>query len=132
MSTTEDIPEHLVEDDENVEFGTREDAVIDPDDTERHWYKVDGKVYWFDIGEVSWEKKTNILDDNLETDSRTGDIDLNLKGFYRDMMEEVIQDFSIDGNLPIFLKGMNPELGDKLQDDVPQPGTVMDEADEGN
>lgn len=127
-----DIPEHLVEDDEDVEFGDRSDAVIDTDEAERHWYKVDGKVYWFDIGEVSWEKKTDILDRNLETDSRTGEIDLNLKGFYRDMMEEVIVDSSIDGGLATFLKGMKPELGDKLQDDVPQPGTVMDEAEEGN
>lgn len=131
MSETE-IPDHLLDDDEEVEMGGRDDAVIDSSESERNWYKVDGKVYWFDIKEVSWEKKTDILDDNLQTDSRTGEIELDLKGYYRDMMEEVIVDKSVEGGLATFLKGMKPELGDQLQEDVPQPGTVMDEAEEGN
>lgn len=130
--TEEDIPEHLLGEDGEVELGSRNDVVIDDTDTEREWFKVDGKVYWFDLKEVSWEKKTTILEDNLTTNSRTGEIDLDLKGFYRDMMETVIDDMSVEGPLGVFLKGMKPELGDKLQDTVPQPGTVMDEADEGN
>lgn len=130
--TEEDIPEYLLDEDGEVELGSRDDVVIDDSETEREWFKVDGKLYWFDMKEVSWEKKTTILEDNLNTNSRTGEIDLDLKGFYRDMMETVIVDMSVDGPLGVFLKGMKPELGDKLQDAVPQPGTVMDEADEGN
>lgn len=133
MSEAEqDIPEHLLNEDGEVEMGGREDALIDEEDTERKWFKVDGKVYWFDFKEVSWERKTQVLEDNLTTDSRTGEIDLDLKGYYRDMMEEVIVDKSVEGPLGIFLKGMKPELGDQLQDAVPQPGTVMDEEEEGN
>lgn len=130
--TNDEIPEHLLGDDEEIEYGSREDALINEDDVEREWFKVDGKVYWFDFGEISWEKKTTILEDNLTTDSRTGEIDLDLKGYYRDMMEETIVDMSVDGPLGVFLKGMKPELGDQLQDAVPQPGTVLDDEEEGN
>lgn len=133
MSESEhDIPEHLLDEDGDVQMGGRSDALIDEDDTERQWFKVDGKVYWFDFKDVSWERKTQILENNLTTDSRTGEIDLDLKGYYRDMMEEVIVDKSVEGPIGIFLKGMKPELGDQLQDAVPQPGTVMDEDEEGN
>lgn len=128
----QEIPDHLLDDDGEVEMGGRGDATIDDSETERKWFKVDGKAYWFDIKEISWEKKTDILDDNLKTDSRTGEIDLDMKGYYRDMMETVIEDKSVEGGLSTFLKGMKPELGDQLQDEVPQPGTVMDEAEEGN
>lgn len=129
MSDTE-IPEHLQG--EGVQLGSRDDALINENNVERYWYKVDDKVFWFDMKEVSWEKKSDILDDNLVTDSRTGEVDLDLKGYYRDMMEEVIVDKSVEGGLATFLKGMSPELGDKLQQDVPQPGAVMDEEVEGN
>lgn len=130
--TEQDIPEHLLGEDGDVEMGSRTDALIDDSETERKWFKVDGKVYWFDIKEISWEKKTDVLDENLVTDSRTGEIDLDMGGYYRQMMETVIEDKSVEGGLATFLKGMSPELGDQLQDEVPQPGTVMDESEEGN
>lgn len=130
---TEDIPERIREKyGDDIKMGGREDVLIDADATEREWIEYDGKIYWFDLKEISWERKTEILDDALEADQRTGDVDLNLKGYYRDMMEEVIADASIDGSIPIFLKGMNPEFGDRLQDLMPDPGTVMDEDEEGN
>lgn len=127
-----DIPEHLVGEDEEVSLGSREDALIDESEVERKWFKVDDKVYWFDMKEVSWERKTEVLDNNLETHERTGEIELDLVSYYRDMMEEVITEMSVSGSVPLFLKGMKPELGDKLQEEVPQPGTVMDEQEEGN
>lgn len=128
----QEVPEHLVNEDNEVDMGSRQDALIDEDKVEREWFKANNKVYWFELKEVTWERKTQILEDNLTTDSRTGDIDLDLKGYYRDMMEEVIVDMSVEGPIGIFLKGMKPELGDQLQDAVPQPGTVMDEEEEGN
>lgn len=131
--TQNDVPERFLDEDGDVQMGGREDALIDEEDIERKWFKVDGKVYWFDFKEISWEKKTQLLDDSLKTDSRTGEVELDLKGFYRNMMEEVIVDMSVEGtSLPIFLKGMKPELGDKLQDAVPQPGSMLDDDEEGN
>lgn len=131
--TEQEIPERFRGEDGDVQMGGREDALIDEDDLERKWFRVDEKVYWFDFREISWERKTELLDDALKTDSRTGEVELDLKGFYRDMMEEVIVDMSVEGtSIPIFLKGMKPELGDKLQDAVPQPGSMLDEDEEGN
>ena len=134
MTDSEEIPEwlHDESDDDDLAFGSRTDAVIDASNTDRKWYKVDGKVYWFDLQEVSWDRKTDILDDNLGADPQTGEIELDVRGFYRDMMEECIADKSVEGGLATFLKGMKPELGDQLQQDVPQPGTVMDEVEEKN
>lgn len=143
MSETDnqEIPERFLSDDESdeagVRMGSRENALIDESNTTREWIRVENEdepddIYWFDIREISWEKKTDILDDSLQTDSRSGEIELDLKEFYRTMMEETIADMSVDGKLAIFLKGMSPELGDQLQDRVPDPGTVMDEVDEGN
>lgn len=136
MSTEDpDIPEQFA--DEDVRMGSRENALIDEKDTKREWVRVENgdepdDIYWFDIKEISWERKTEVLDESLETDSRSGDIELELKNYYKNMMEEVIVDMSADSSIPIFLKGMRPEIGDQLQEIVPQPGTVMDEADEGN
>lgn len=131
--TEHEVPERFRDEDGDVQMGGREDALIDEEDIERKWFKVDGKVYWFDFKEISWEKKTQLLDDSLKTNSRTGEVELDLKGFYRNMMEEVIVDMSVEGtSIPIFLKGMKPELGDKLQDAVPQPGSMLDEDEEGN
>jgi hypothetical protein len=135
-NSNDDIPEEFQDDD--VRLGGREDALIDEKNTEREWVRVDNgegepdDLYWFDIKEISWERKTDILDESLQTDSRSGEIELDLKDFYRNMMEEVIADMSVDGPLAVFLKGMRPEVGDQLQEIVPQPGTVMDEVDEGN
>lgn len=131
----DEIPERFQ--DEDVQLGSRTDALIDEDQTSREWVRVENDdreddLYWFDIKEISWEKKTDILDQSLQTDNRTGDVELELKDFYRNMMEEVIVDLSVEGSVPVFLKGMRPEVGDQLQDLVPQPGTVMDEMDEGN
>lgn len=136
--TEDDIPERF-KNSGDVQLGTRDTALISEENTEREWVRVEAEdedepddLYWFDVKEISWEKKTDILDDSLNTDSRTGEIELDLKDFYRSMMEEVIVDMSVEGALPVFLKGMRPEVGDQLQDLVPQPGTVMDEMDEGN
>jgi len=134
----DDIPERFLDGDNDVQMGSRESALIDESNTTREWFKVPGadgepdEVYWVEIKEISWEKKTDVLDDSLKTDSRTGDIELDLKGYYRNMMETVIDEISVEGSLPVFLKGMSPEVGDQLQEIVPDPGTVMDEVDEGN
>lgn len=130
----DEIPEWLQDEDDDLELGSREDALINEQDTDREWLKTsDGKAYWFDIKEISWERKNQILDNNLDMDEQSGDIDLDLTGFYRDMMLEVIVDSNVGGDsLAVFLKGMKPELGDKLQQAVPQPGAVMDEEVEGN
>lgn len=137
--TPDEVPERFKDEDGNVRMGTRDDALIDENKTERHWFSVPSddedepdSVYWVDIKQISWEKKTDVLDDSLKTDSRSGEIELDLKGFYRSMMEETIADISVEGPLSIFLKGMSPEVGDQLQEIVPDPGTVMDEVDEGN
>jgi hypothetical protein len=140
MSETDstEIPERFRDGDSEVRMGNRETALINESDTTREWFKIPGDdgepddVYWFDIKDISWEKKTDVLDDSLKTDSRTGEIELDLKDYYRNMMETVIADMSVDGGLAIFLKGMSPEVGDQLQEIVPDPGTVMDEVDEGN
>jgi len=134
----DEIPERFRDGENGVQMGSRETALIDESNTTREWFKVPGAddepddVYWVEIKEISWEKKTDVLDDSLVTDSRTGDIELDLKGYYRNMMETVIDDISVEGSLPVFLKGMSPEVGDQLQEIVPDPGTVMDEVDEGN
>ena len=135
----DEIPDRFKNEDEEVRLGTRDDALIDETQTERHWFSVPSEdegeadtVYWVDIKQISWEMKTDILDNALQTDSRSGEIELDLKGFYRSMMEETIDDISVEGPLGIFLKGMSPEVGDQLQEIVPDPGTVMDEVDEGN
>lgn len=125
---TQDIPEEYAD----LELGTRDDVLVS-DDTEREWFEHDEKAYWFEFGELTWEQKTDLLDDNLDVDQQSGDMDLDLRGYYRDVMEEVIVDSSIDGKIAIFLKGMKADFGQKLQasEHVPDPGAVMDEVEEG-
>lgn len=134
MST--EIPEHIREKaDGDVELADRENALVDTSETTREWITVteDGETlaYWFDIKQVSWEEKTDVLDDHIAAEE-SGDVELDMKGYYRTMMERTIADMSVDGGLATFLKGMRPEVGDKLQQLMPDPGTVMDEVDEGN
>lgn len=136
-----EIPERFKRDSVEVVLGSREDAVIDTDNVEREWIPVTEEdpetgeetmeLYWFDMSEVSWERKTEILDQNLNADERTEEVNLDLIGYYRDMMEEVIVDMSVEGSLPTFLKGMNADLGNQLQNRVPQPDTMMEDVDEG-
>ena len=136
-----EIPERFKRDSVEVVLGSREDAVIDTDNVEREWIQVTEEdsetgeetveLYWFDMSEVSWERKTEILDQNLNADERTEEVNLDLIGYYRDMMEEVIVDMSVEGSLPTFLKGMNADLGNQLQNRVPQPDTMMEDVDEG-
>ena len=125
---TQDIPEEY----DGLELGTRDDVLVS-DDTEREYVEFNDKLYWFDFQEITWERKTDILDDNLEVNERTGEMDLDLRGYYRDAMEEVIVDSSIDGGIAIFLKGMKADFGQKLQEleQVPDPGAAMEDADEG-
>lgn len=134
---TTEIPEHIREKaDGDVELADRQDALVDTSSTRREWITTENEdgeteVYWFDIKQVSWEEKTDVLDDHIDADDG-GDVELNMKGYYRTMMERTIADKSVDGGLATFLKGMKPELGDKLQQLMPDPGTVMDDVDEGN
>lgn len=125
---TQDIPEEY----QGLELGGRNDVLV-TEDTQREYLEHDEKLYWFDFSEMTWEQKTDILDDNLDVNQDTGDMDLDLKGYYRDVMEEVIVNASVDGSIPIFLKGMKADFGQKLQqlDSVPDPGAVMDEVEEG-
>lgn len=134
QATNDEIPEWLAGEDDDLSLGTREDAMVNTSQTEREWVKTsDGKVYWFDVKEISWEKKNQILDNNLDMDEQSGEVDLDLTGFYRDMMRTVIVDASVGSeSIAVFLKGVKPELGDKLQQIVPQPGAVLDDDTEGN
>lgn len=114
----EEIPEEY----QDLELGTREDALADSSNTERVYIEADDKLYWFDLKEMSWEKQGKLVDKNLSVDDRSGDMDLDLQGYYRDVMEYKIEDMSVDGSVSIFLKGMGPELGGKLSSKMPDPG----------
>lgn len=132
MTDANEIPDEIREKyGDDVEMGTREDALID-DEERRIWIEHEDKLYWFEIQEITWERKTDILDDALDRDQSTGDVNLSLKDYYRQVMEETIVDTSIDGSLPIFLKGMAPEFGNKLEEYMPQPGTDIPDEEEGN
>lgn len=132
MVDKSEIPDHLIDEDGEVQFGTLEDALIDERNVEREWVKVNERVYWFDMKEISWEKKTEILDEALEVDQTTEEVELNIKKYYRKMLETMIEDMSVDESVPIFLKGMTPEVGNRLQNLVPEPNSMMEEVDEGN
>jgi hypothetical protein len=122
------IPEEY----QDLDLGGREDVLVS-ESVEREYIEHNGKLFWFDFTEMTWDQKTDIIDANLDVDQNSGEMDLNMKGYYRDVMEEVIVDSSIDGSITTMLRGMGASFGQKLQalDAVPQPGAVMEDVEEG-
>ncbi len=128
MTGENDIPEEY----QDLELGGREDVLVS-ESVEREYIEHDGKLFWFDFGEMTWDQKTDIIDENLDVDQNSGEMDLDMKGYYRDVMEEVIVDSSVDGSITTMLRGMEANFGQKLQalEHVPQPGAVMEDVEEG-
>jgi hypothetical protein len=120
--------------------GTRDDAMVS-DETERVYIRAENpdgelKRYWFDVKELTWKGKNKVVSDALKI--REEQTELRIDQYYKDTLETMIQDTSVEGvtgeqGLTIFLAGMNPGLGDKLQEGVaPNPGKALSDQEEKN
>ena len=115
---------------DDLDDGTREDALVD-DSPERHYVRHDGKRYWFDLIEPTWQKKSNVLDDALKIKRNSRELDTTQ--YYRDMAEYMVQDASVSvENFNTFLAGAKAGLVEKLLEPVPDPGGATTEDEEGN
>jgi len=110
--------------------GTREDALTD-DNPERHYIRDNGRRYWVDLKEPTWQKKSSVLDDALKIKRNSRELDTTQ--YYRDMLEYMIADASFDHeNLITFLTGARASFVEKLLEPVPDPGGATTEDEEGN
>lgn len=112
---------------DDLEDGTREDALVS-DEAERVYLRApnqDGEMrrYWFDVKQLTWKGKNQYVSEALKIGEET--TELRIDKYYKDVLEAMIQDSSVEGSLSIFLAGVSPELGQKLQDIAPQPGDAL-------
>lgn len=115
---------------DGLEDGSREDAVVSQD-TERHYLRANGKRYWFDVQEITWNKKNEFASNALVIGEES--TDLQIDQYYLDVLEHMIEDMSVDGkNVRTFLIGVGPELGSQLEDIAPKPGQGISDREEGN
>ena len=115
---------------DDLDDGTREDALVD-DSPERHYVRHDGKRYWFDLTEPTWQKKSNVLDDALRIKRNSRELDTTQ--YYRDMADYMVEDASVSvENFNTFLAGAKAGLVEKLLEPVPDPGGATTEDEEGN
>lgn len=125
----------LPEEYSDYDMGTMEDAMVSDDDIERKYLvdEANEKVWWFDLKEVSWAKKNSILSDSVE--QQGGEGKLQADAYYRDMMKAMTVEWSGEsGLLGTFLTGLRAELGEQLEQWIPEPAAVQsgDEEEEGN
>lgn len=115
---------------DDLEEGSRDDAVIGQD-TERHYLVANGKKYWFDMQDPSWKKRNEIMSNALKIDE--DGTDLRIDEYYLDMLEHMIEDMSVNtSNTRMFLVGLEPELGQQLQEIAPDPQDGLSDEEEGN
>ena len=125
-SSTDDKPDWWGD----LDDGTREDALTD-DNPERHYIRDNGRRYWVDLKEPTWQKKSSVLDDALKIKRNSRELDTTQ--YYRDMLEYMIADASFDHeNLITFLAGARASFVEKLLEPVPDPGGATTEDEEGN
>lgn len=116
---------------DDLEDGTREDATVNTDETERHYVRANGKRYWFDIKEVTWNKKNEFASNALKIGEDA--TELHIDQYYLDILQFMIDDMSVEGqSVKMFLIGVEPELGSKLQELAPKPGQALSDQEEGN
>lgn len=119
--------------------GTRDDAMVS-DETERVYIRAqnnDGETvkYWFDVKQLSWKGKNKYVSESLKIGEES--TELHIDAYYKNVLEAIIADTSVEGvdgesGLSIFLAGMSPELGTKLQEVAPNPGKALSDQEEKN
>ena len=124
---------------EEHEDGAREDAMVS-DEVERVYIRAENadgemKRYWFDVKQLTWKGKNQFVSRALKIGEE--ETELHIDRYYKNALESMIQDTSIDGvtgekGLSIFLAGMSPDLGDKLQEVAPKPGKAVSDQEEKN
>jgi len=115
---------------DDADDGSRKNVLIDDTQTERHFFMVDGERYWFDVREPSWNKRNEIIDDSLTIGQDATELDV--AKYYRDMLEHMIVDMSVEGGTSTFLAGVKPELGSKLEQIAPSPTGELTDEEQGN
>lgn len=123
---------------DETEKAERDDLMVQ-DDTRREYIKIerpewDGpKGAWFDLRDPSWNKSKEVLSDSIDA-SADGGAEMDLAAYYRNMLEYMIVDSSADvgNNMHVFLRGVNTETGQRLEEFVPEPGAdALTEDEEG-
>jgi len=120
---------------EGYEEGGFDDAQV-PDETERHYLTdhENERYWWFNLKPVTWVKKNQILSDCIEV-REGGQGSLNVAEYYRQMMlAKTLQWSGGDQPLGTFLTGLRADLGEQVENWLPDPGAIEEgtEAEEGN
>lgn len=119
---------------DDLEDGSREDALVS-DEAERVYIRArnsegEMKRYWFDVKQLTWKGKNKYVSDALKIGEET--TELRIDQYYRDVLEAMIEDSSVEGSMSIFLAGVSPELGSRLQELAPKPGKALTDQEEKN
>lgn len=119
---------------DDLEDGTREDALVS-DEAERVFIRAPNnegemKRYWFDVKQLTWKGKNQHVSESLKIGEEA--TELRIDEYYRNVLDAMIEDSSVDGSMSIFLAGVSPKLGSKLQDLAPKPGKALSDQEEKN
>lgn len=119
---------------DDLEDGTRDDALVS-NETERVYIRAPNaegemKRYWFDVKQPTWKGKNKFVSDALKIGEES--TELRIDQYYADALEAMIEDSNVDGSMSIFLAGVSPELGTKLQEVAPKPGKALTDQEEKN
>lgn len=119
--------------------GSRDDAMVS-DEAERVYIRAEnpeGEMvrYWFDVKQLTWKGKNKYVSEALKIGEES--TELHIDSYYKNCLEAMIVDTSVDGvdgdsGLSIFLAGMSPQLGTKLQEVAPNPGKALTDQEEKN
>ena len=117
---------------DEAETADRADILVS-NETERKYVRTeDGRGAWFDLRNPSWNKKKEVLSDCIEADA-SGSGSLELDRYYREMLEFMIADSSVDmENTATTIRGLSNHVGNQLEEEVPRPSARgIDEEEEG-
>lgn len=89
-------------------------------------------LYWFEMREITWQKKNRIFKDNVEQVGGQGQLQIDT--YYREVAEAMITSWfgEDDMSLTQWLTGVGADVGEKLEPHLPDPVNQLEEAEEGN
>lgn len=90
-----------------------------------------GEVYAVRLKEITWQKKNQILKNNVRRVGGDGKLDIDT--YYRDVAEAMIVEVDPSpASLTQWLTGLKASLGEQLEGHLPDPVTELNEDEEGN
>lgn len=118
------------------QLGTARGSVVNEDETEL--VTIEGEeegedvVYWFELREITWQKKNRIFKDNVTQVGGQGQLQIDT--YYREVAEAMIVSWfgEDDMSLTQWLTGVGADIGERLEPHLPDPVGQLEEEEEKN